>query len=200
MTKNHWDQSFSNSEYIYGKEPNIFIQKMSDIIPTNAHIACLAEGEGRNAVYLAEQGHEVVAYDQSQVGLKKAQKLAEQRGVQIQTNLMDLTKEHLPEGHFDASILVFGHVSKNDQTFLFENMFKSVKSGGLIIFEVYSKRQIEYKTGGPGNVEALYDAGQLLKVAEQYEVLHFYYGEAERFEGINHTGLCHIIQVAVRKI
>lgn len=199
MTKKQWDKNFSNGKYIYGEDPNEFVKQMSGKIPPNSNIACLAEGEGRNAVFLAEQGHHIVAYDQSKVGLDKANQLAEKNNVNIKTETIDLTKECVPQGEYDAAILVFGHVLKKDQQFLFQNLLNSVRSGGHVLFEVYSEKQINYKTGGPGHVEALYDPVDILKFIDQHQVLHFYYGETERYEGLNHTGLGHVIQVVIKK-
>lgn len=196
--KNHWDKSFSREEYIYGKDPNVFLEEMSHIFPSGSRIACLAEGEGRNAVFLAQAGHDVTAYDHSQVALDKTRKLAESKGVSLEGQLIDLTKEKLPEGEFDAGTLIFGHVPRESQEFLFDNLFQTVRSGGYVLFEVYSEKQIDYKTGGPGVVTSLYRAEDLLAFSEEHEILHFYYGEAERFEGINHTGRCHLIQALIR--
>lgn len=197
--QNQWDKNFSREEYIYGKEPNVFVEEMSDIFPAGSKIACLAEGEGRNAVFLAQRGHEVTAFDNSRVGLDKTEKLALDKGVTLQRELVDLTKERLPKEVYDGAILIFGHVPREDQAFFFQNLFDLVKPGGYILFEVYSEKQIDYKTGGPGVLTSLYRAKDLLEIVEEHEVLHFYYGEAERFEGINHTGACHLIQALVRK-
>lgn len=198
MSRNSWDRNFSNKEYIYGKEPNVFLEEMSDLFSKNSKIACLAEGEGRNAVFLAKKDHEVTSYDISEVGLKKTKRLAKERKVSVQTVQIDLTKERIPRRTYDAATLIFGHVPKEKQDFLFRNLFESVKVGGYVLFEVYSTKQIQYKTGGPRDVSFLYHAEDLLKFVQQHEVLHFYYGETERYEGINHTGLCHVLQGVVK--
>lgn len=199
MSKEHWDKSFSDKDYVYGETENEFINKMSGCIPKHSNISCFAEGEGRNAVYLAKNGHEVTAYDQSAVGLSKARKLAEEQSVTIETIEMDLTNEKVEENKYDAAIMVFGHVPKKDQPYFIENIAKSVKSGGYIIFEVYSEEQINYGTGGPRSVDMLYDPVHILNWLKEYKFLHFYYGEAERIEGKKHTGLCHVIQVVIKK-
>jgi len=200
VINNPWDKNFQRDEYIYGKEANAFIKEKGHVFPDRAKIACLAEGEGRNAVFLAGLGHQVKAYDQSQVGLDKTKKLAKEKGVSVQTERMDLTVEEVPREAYDGATLVFGHVPGEKQAFLFQNLFQAVKSGGYILFEVYSKRQINYGTGGPGVATSLYAAEDLLALSEEHEVLHFYYGEAERYEGINHTGPCHLIQALIKKV
>lgn len=199
MSKEHWDTSFSDKDFVYGEVENTFINQMSDLIPGHADVGCFAEGEGRNAVYLAKMGHVVTTYDQSVVGLEKTKTLADQNNVQVKTVEMDLTKEKADANQYDAAMMVFGHVPKPDQQFLIEGMIESVKPGGHIIFEVYSENQLAYKTGGPPAIEMLYSPVDILNWIQDYKCIHFYYGEATRDEGKRHTGLCHVIQVAIQK-
>lgn len=97
MIKNKWDESFAKEGFVYGVDPNQFIEMEANRFKSGSKIACLAEGEGRNAVYLAKQGHDVTAYDISNVGLNKASKLAENNGVSIKTKQMNLIEEDLPK-------------------------------------------------------------------------------------------------------
>ncbi|WP_027964607.1 class I SAM-dependent methyltransferase [Halalkalibacillus halophilus] len=199
MSTSKWDQKFNDEDFIYGEIENEFINEKSDIIPANSKVACFAEGEGRNAVYLATMGHNVTAFDQSTVGLKKAEKLAATNNVQVETVATDLTKEEVGKELYDAAIMVFGHVAKADQPYFLENIFQSVKKGGTILIEVYSESQLDYETGGPKTVEMLYSAKDILKMTRGYKREHFYYGEVERNEGKGHVGTGHVIQVVVRK-
>ena len=199
MSKEVWDKSFSDTDFVYGESENVFINRMSSILPEQSKVGCFAEGEGRNAVYLAKLGHEVTAYDQSMIGLEKAKVLAGSNTVHVETVAMDLTKEKVKPNQYDAAIMVFGHVPKKDQLFFMENMMNSVKPGGYIIFEVYSEAQLEYQTGGPKSVELLYDPVDVLNWISDYKCIHFYYGEAVRNEGKKHIGLGHVIQVVLKK-
>lgn len=199
VSKDFWDTSFSDEDFVYGIRENEFINNVSHKIPASSKVGCFAEGEGRNAVYLAKLNHEVTSYDQSTIGLEKTKKLAEQNSVEIKTVAIDLTKEKVPNDQYDAAIMVFGHVPKQDQKFFIENMIDSVKPGGYIIFEVYSESQLEYQTGGPKSREMLYDAVEVLSWLKNYKCDHFYYGEAERNEGKRHAGLCHVIQAVIKK-
>lgn len=199
MSKEHWDNSFSDKDYVYGEQENVFIHEMSDLIPDHSKVGCFAEGEGRNAIYLAKQGHDVTSYDQSTVGLEKTKDLASQNNVDVETKEIDLTKEKVQTDQFDAAIMVFGHVPKQDQPFFIESMMDSVKSGGHVIFEVYSYDQLHYKTGGPPALDMLYDPADILNWIKPYKCIHFYYGEATRSEGKRHVGLGHVIQVAIQK-
>lgn len=199
MSKEVWDKNYSDQDYVYGEHENVFINSMSHIIPEHSKVGCFAEGEGRNAVYLAKLGHDVTAYDQSMIGLEKTKTLASQNKVDVETVAMDLTKEIVKPNQYDAAIMVFGHVPKKDQPFFMENIMNSVKKGGTVIFEVYSEAQLEYQTGGPNSVELLYDPVDVLNWIRNNKCIHFYYGEAVRNEGKKHVGLGHVIQAVVKK-
>lgn len=199
MSKQHWDNSFSDQDYVYGESENVFIHEMSDIIAEHSKVGCFAEGEGRNAVYLAKLGHDVTSYDQSTVGLEKTKTLAKQNDVNVKTVELDLTEEKVDANQYDAAIMVFGHVPKKDQPFLMESMMDSVKLGGYILFEVYSEEQLEYRTGGPPSFDMMYNPIDILHWIKDDKCIHFYYGEATRNEGKRHAGQGHVIQVVVKK-
>lgn len=199
MSKQQWDQRFSDEEFVYGESENIFINQMSHLIPHHSKVGCFAEGEGRNAVYLAKLGHEVTAYDLSPIGLEKTKALAKKNQVHVETVVSNLTEEKADENQYDAAIMVYGHVPKQGQSFFIQNIIDSVKSGGYVLFEVYSESQLRYATGGPPSTEMLYNPIDILNEIHPYECIHFYYGEAVRNEGKRHTGLGHVIQVAIRK-
>ncbi|MFG6146923.1 class I SAM-dependent methyltransferase [Halobacillus sp. B23F22_1] len=199
MSKNQWDERFAEEGFVYGTQVNEFVREKAAVLPESAKVACFAEGEGRNAVFLATQGHEVTAYDQSQVGLDKMSELARKQGVGVMPVQADLTQEEVGTLNNDAAVMVFGHVPKSGQPFLMKNLFTSVKPGGYILVEVYSEAQLDYGTGGPPSKELLYDPADVLRWVEGCKVLHFYYGEAVRHEGDRHTGLGHVIQVVAQK-
>ncbi|WP_257352201.1 class I SAM-dependent methyltransferase [Pseudalkalibacillus decolorationis] len=199
MSKEHWDNRFSDKDFVYGESENVFINNISNIIPEHSKVGCFAEGEGRNAVYLAKLGHDITSYDQSMIGLEKTKTLASQNNVDVETVAIDLTKEKVKPNQYDAAIMVFGHVPKKDQPFFLESMISSVKPGGYIIFEIYSEAQLEYQTGGPKSVDLLYDPVDILNWIKNYKCIHFYYGEVERNEGKRHVGLGHVIQAVIMK-
>ncbi|WP_050615674.1 class I SAM-dependent methyltransferase [Bacillus testis] len=200
MSKEHWDKRFSDQDFVYGKNENEFLNKMSGILPASSQVGCFAEGEGRNAVFLAKQGHKVTAYDHSRVGLEKTKKLAEEKGVHVETVEMDLTEQKVEKGQFDAAVMIFGHVPEKDQPFLFDSMIGSLKPGGYLIVEVYSKDQLRYKSGGPDSEKLMYDPIDVLQWIKPYTCLHFYYGEEEVNEGKRHTGRGHVIQLVLKKV
>lgn len=195
-----WDERYSGDVYVYGEESNRFIQEAAQHIPVKSRVAAYAEGEGRNAVFLAKLGHEVTAYDYAQVGLRKTEALAAKNGVQVQTAQVDLIEDELPTEQYDAAVMVFGHFPRNDQYQVLDKIIRSVKPGGRLLMEVYEEEQIHYGTGGPRDVDWLYRATELLEWSKQYRIKHFFTGEVERTEGLYHSGNCYVVQVIVEKM
>jgi 2-polyprenyl-3-methyl-5-hydroxy-6-metoxy-1,4-benzoquinol methylase len=196
---NLWEEKFSQEGYLYGEEPNEFIREQAWRLNGQKRVAAFAEGEGRNAVFLAGKGHEVTAWDYTHSGLMKTQKLAERHQVRVKTGQKDLINDSVPLGEFDASIMVFGHFLKKDQKTIFDKLVSVVKPGGIVMLEVYSEDQLRYGTGGPKSVEMVYHPADMLAWIQGYKVLHFFYGEQERVEGKGHTGTGHVIQVILQK-
>lgn len=196
---NPWNERFGSEQYVYGEEPNEFIRTQASTLQNHKKIAAFAEGEGRNAVFLASEGHEVTAYDYALNGLKKTESLAGRYGVKVQTEQKDLIHDQVPVNEFDVAIMVFGHFDKKDQKIVFDKMLTTVKDGGLLMLEVYSEDQIRYKTGGPKTIDMLYSPADLLKWASGYNVIHFFYGEQVRKEGELHTGMGHVVQLILKK-
>ena len=199
---NHWDEKFDDAEYIYGKEANEWVKSVFDRIG-HGKVAMLAEGEGRNGVYMAKLGYDVTAYDYSRVGLDKTRRLAQEAGVAVGTSLVDITEPYaLPRGEYDISINVFGHVPTDEKEEMIRNMVQTVKPGGDIVFELYSKRQIEFQTGGPKDIHMLYDVGDLKQELEKHGVKVLSLKEAivRRNEGRMHQGKSAVIQGRMRKV
>lgn len=196
---NKWHERFDTEEYIYGEEPNSFIKSEAGRLRDCPAVVCFAEGEGRNAVFLAKKGHKVTALDYAESGLQKTQKLAEKNQVKVETKRANLLEYEAEADQFDAAVMVFGHFYGQDQRNVFEKLLKAVKPGGIIMLEVYSKEQIEYGTGGPPDVEMLYDPQDMLEWSRGHHIIHFFYGEQIREEGILHTGKAHVIQLVLKK-
>ncbi|RST70310.1 class I SAM-dependent methyltransferase [Siminovitchia acidinfaciens] len=196
---NKWHERFDTEEYIYGEEPNDFIRSEAGRLKNCTSVVCFAEGEGRNAVFLAKQGHDVTAWDYAESGLEKTQKLAEKSGVEVRTKKVDLLEYEVDTGAFDAAVMVFGHFYGEGQRKVFEKMLKAVKPGGIVMLEVYSKEQLEYGTGGPREADMLYNPKEILEWCDGHRVVHFFCGERMREEGRLHTGLAHVIQLILIK-
>ena len=188
-----WDKEFDTEIYVYGKEPNDFLRKNFEQLP-KGKILCLAEGEGRNAVFLAKHGYQVTAVDSSQVGLNKAKKLAQEHNVEIDVVCADLTTYQLGENKWDGIVSIFCHLPPDIRAPLYNNIAKSLKPNGIFLIEGYAPEQLNYKTGGPPVAEMMISA-TILKdelINLDFSVLNEI--EREVYEGVNHTGLASVVQ------
>lgn len=193
-----WDKEFDTDIYVYGKEPNDFLKENSHRIPSGK-ILCLAEGEGRNAIFLAKKGFQVTAVDSSQVGLNKALKLAAENGVQIETICCDLATFELGDTCWDGIVSIFCHLSPEIRGPLFQKMKRALKQSGVFLIEGYTPEQLKYKTGGPPCAEMMTTAKMLESELSELEFIHLKELEREVTEGVNHTGLASVVQgIAVK--
>lgn len=197
--ENIWNERFHSEEYYYGEEPNGFIQQQAYRFEQGQKVIAFAEGEGRNAVFLAKRNLEVTAIDYAESGLQKTKKLAQKHSVDVLTQKIDLLEEEVSSEEYDAAIMVYGHFHKNAQTMILNKMKKAIKPKGIMMLEVFSEEQLKYGTGGPQDIDMLYDPKEILAWCQGHEVIHFFYGEQERVAGKAHTGLAHVIQLVLRK-
>jgi len=159
----------------------------------------VAEGEGRNGVFLASQGFEVLGVDSSEVGLAKARKLAASRNVTIQTQHADLLTYIPPENHFGSVISIYAHLPSSDRKRLHHLLEWSLKPGGIILLEGYHKTQIHRATGGPKNLDMLLTHSDIEQDFPHCEILLSREIEREVIEGAYHTGLASVVQFIARK-
>lgn len=196
---NHWNKRFQSENYVYGKEPNVFLTEFHKKIKVSGDALAIAEGEGRNAVYLAEQGMNVTAWDYAESGLVKINKLAEERDVVISTELIDLNDAKWRENKWDEIVCIFGHLPTELRRKTLQGVKKAVKPGGYFLTEVYSPYQIPYKSGGPQDMDFLYKPEEFLSIFADWRIVHFFMGEVTRHEGELHNGLSHVIQFVAQK-
>jgi SAM-dependent methyltransferase len=149
MRINPWDERYATDEYVYGTEPNDFLRNEYHRIPKGGSVLCLADGEGRNGVFLAEQGYDVTSVDASCVGLAKARELAGARGVTITTKHADLTDFEMGEHLWDGIVSIFCHVPKEVREQLHHSVGRALRPGGVFILEAYTPDQPHNNTGGP---------------------------------------------------
>lgn len=199
LEDNMWHQRFSDSEYFYGTAPNDFLKEASKYIPDNSLVISLGEGEGRNAVFLAEQGHRVTAVDMALAGLDKTKDLAHARGVEVSTVHADLSKYTLEQSAWDTVINIFCHMHKAERQAFHQQIKQGLKRDGLYICECYTTKQPAYKTGGPGHVDLLYTLEELEHDFSDMEILHLAEVEREIYEGQGHSGLSSVVQLIARK-
>ncbi|MBB5172317.1 class I SAM-dependent methyltransferase [Texcoconibacillus texcoconensis] len=193
-----WDERFRKQEYQYGTEPNVFIEQKASELQGESVLA-VAEGEGRNAVFLAKQGFDVTAWDASIEGLKKTETLAEKNGVNVKTEQVDLGNVMWPQEQYDHVVMVFGHFDEDVQASVLKGIKQAIKPGGSFLCEVYSKTQRNYGTGGPKREELLYDPQLFLTTFADWHIPYFFIGDVERYEGHLHQGKSHVIQILTRK-
>lgn len=198
MSKEMWDQRYAESEYVYGTNPNEFFkQELDKLVP--GKILLPAEGESRNAVYAAEKGWDVSAFDQSDEGRKKALRLAAERSVTIEYQIRNLETIGYPENHFDAIALVFVHTPAIKRQQIHRNLIRFLKPGGTLILTGYSKEQLQYNSGGPKEASMLFSKDEL---KEDFSDLHDVSIEklvSEVEEGDFHRGKASVIQMVAVK-
>lgn len=154
--KSIWDERFSDSEYKYGTEPNAFLKQEAHRIKSGGRVLVPADGEGRNSVWLAEQGFDVTAVDGSSVGLEKGRLLAERHGVSTTAVLADLNEWTPDAGSYDAVVLTYLHLMPAFRTSIHRTLTSSLKPDGILILEAFSKKQLGRTSGGPDNIEMLF--------------------------------------------
>jgi len=193
-----WDERYDTADFVYGREPNAFLASVSGMMPPG-DLLCLAEGEGRNAVFLARQGHRVVAVDSSVVGLAKAARLAGENGVRIETVTADLAAFAMEPGRWDAIVSIFCHLPPQVRRVLHRKVVEGLRPGGLFILEAYTPAQLALRTGGPPTEEMMMTLAGLREELAGLEFLQGREIERDVVEGQLHTGLGAVVQVVARK-
>ncbi|MCU0833075.1 MAG: class I SAM-dependent methyltransferase [Chromatiaceae bacterium] len=193
-----WDERYSAEGYVYGTEPNGFLVAKAELLPAG-RVLCLAEGEGRNAVWLAEQGFEVTAVDASAVGLHKARALAAERGVRITTVHADLAAFVIEPGSWDGIVSIFCHLPPALRAQVHRRCVAGLRSGGVMLLEAYTPDQVGRGTGGPPSVELMMDAETLRLELTGLEFLELSETEREIHEGVFHNGVGAVVRLVGRK-
>lgn len=200
----HWDKKFASASYLYGTEANAYIKaQFKQPIKQPKKVVILAEGEGRNAVYLAQLGYDVTTYDLSKVGIEKQQKLAKEKSVHIDARYGDITTKNLTDKNlYDFSINIFGHVREAEKQAMFNNLVHALKPNGHSYFEVYAVDQLNYQTGGPKDPDLLYQLDKVRAYLQQLPVkIHTLENVVvTRQEGNAHHGEASVIQGHIEKL
>jgi SAM-dependent methyltransferase len=192
-----WEGRFSAADYIFGTAPNAFLVRQKGRLPNGGRALSVADGEGRNGVWLAEQGLDVVSIDYSPTAQVKARKLAADRGVSITTEQVDLSNWAWPENAYDAIVVIFAQPL--DRDLLFAGVRRALKPGGLLLIEGYTPKQLTYGTGGPSDVERLYTYEQVERAFAGMSELLIDEHDVEIYEGDGHGGMSAVIDVIARK-
>jgi SAM-dependent methyltransferase len=194
-----WNARFGAAEYIFGTAPNAFLASQKSRLKRGQRALCIADGEGRNSVWLAEQGLEVVAFDFSPVAVEKARRLAKRRGVEVRYEVASVREWRWPESDFDVVVAIFVQFADPaTRRFMFEHMIGALRPGGLVLGEGYTPAQLKYATGGPKEVDQLYTEDMLREALGALEILELRAYEAELNEGTRHTGTALLVTQASR--
>jgi len=194
-----WDERYSAKHYIYGIEPNVFLASHFNAIPKGGNVLCLAEGEGRNAVFLAKQGYAVTAVDVSRVGLDKAARLARANSVDIELVHSDLRDYPIGQEQWDGIVSVFCHLQPELRKPLHRRVVDGLKRGGVLLLEAYTPEQLRLGTGGPPSEALMMDAGMLAHELGGLSFHHLVELKREVIEGDFHTGVGAVVQVIASK-
>ena len=193
-----WDERYRGEEYVYGTAPNDFLRSQVGNVPAG-RVLCLAEGEGRNAVFLAEQGLRVTAVDQSSVGLAKAERLAAERGVAIETVVADLADFLIEPDAWDGIVSIFAHMPASARVHIHRQVVRGLRSGGVLVLEAYRPEQLQYKTGGPPVVDMMMDLDGLRTELSGLEFEFAAETVRDVQEGPLHHGPGAVVEVLARK-
>lgn len=197
-----WDKRFSRSEYVFGTDPNAYLMnQVSNFIKPHSHALCVADGEGRNGVWLAKQGMIVDAFDISPVAVEKAKQLANHERVSVNFNLASTDSWTWNPNSYDLIAAIFiQFATPNMRVDLFANIRESLKPGGYLILQGYTPKQLEYKTGGPPSIDHLYTTDLIQDLLRGMQICDWQEYETEIHEGDGHHGMSALMGVVARKI
>jgi SAM-dependent methyltransferase len=195
-----WEQRFRVPEYIFGTEPNAFLKSCAPLLPANGKALAIADGEGRNGVWLAARGLDVTSLEFSPAAQKKAISLAQERGVTLTFVQANVHAWDYPEATFDVVVDIFTQFSTPAQRATkWRGVQQSLKPGGLLILQGYTPKQLQYNTGGPKAVDQLYTRPMLEAAFRGLRDLTIGEQEVEMQKGAAHSGMSAVISLTARK-
>lgn len=195
-----WNGRFAAEEFLFGTRPNAFLAAQGRRLRPGMRALCVADGEGRNSVWLAAQGLEVTAFDFSPVGLAKARTLAERCGVKVDYHLSEVSHWKWDAQQYDVVAAIFVQfASPPERQHMFEGMQRALKPGGLLILQGYRPEQIEHATGGPKRRENMYTEALLRESFAGLEILHLASRDEMVDEGPGHNGMSALIDLIAQR-
>lgn len=195
-----WQTRFSVDHYVFGTEPNTFVTRNAGRIKPGGKVLSVADGEGRNGVWLAGQGFEVTSQDFSPRAQQKARALAAERGVTLTFELSDIRKRNWEEGAYDGVVgIFFQFLYPEARAAVFEAMSRAVRPGGVLLIEGYGPKQLDYATGGPKDLAQLYTPELLRDAFGHFSELEVTAYDAEIEEGPGHSGMSALVDLVGRR-
>jgi len=197
-----WNERFNKDEFIFGKEPNEYLAKQaSQFLSPGMQTLCIADGEGRNSVWLAKQGMQVLGFDVSDIAIAKAKQFAAENLVHVDYFLSNTDEFNWQENSYDAVIAIFIQFADPEmRTRIFNQIEQSLKPGGILILQGYTPKQLEYKTGGPAAIDHLYTEELIRTAMSHYEILDLCTYERVLSEGARHSGMSALLGLTARKL
>ncbi|HVM88802.1 MAG TPA: class I SAM-dependent methyltransferase [Puia sp.] len=196
--KTFWDERYGIQDFVYGKSPNDFFkQQLSLLKPGKLLLPC--EGEGRNAVYAATECWQVDAFDQSEVGRKKAMLLAEEYNVSINYFINDATTVDVGENKYDVVALIYAHFAADTRKSIHRHLIKALKKSGIIILEAFNSFQQKNSSGGPKDINMLYTREMLAEDFRELDIRSNEYVRVNLQEGSFHKGVADVIRFVAKK-
>ncbi|MGB6534645.1 MAG: class I SAM-dependent methyltransferase [Xanthobacteraceae bacterium] len=194
-----WETRFGAPDYLFGTEPNAFLRAQAHRLRAGQSALAVADGEGRNGVWLAEQGLDVLSIDYSVAALAKAQALAQRRGVKLRTELADVFAWRWPRAAFDVIAAIFIFAAAAERPAFFANLKVALKPGGLLLMQGYRPEQLQYRTGGPSDAERLLTRAILDQDFGDMAELEIREHDGTISEGSAHRGMSALIDLVARK-
>ena len=195
-----WQARYATPDYIFGSEPNEFLARCGPLLPRNGKVLAVADGEGRNGVWLARQGLDVTSIDFSPIAQEKARALAKDNRVAVTFIEADVHAWAYPAEAFDVVVEIFTQFSTPaERAPKWAGMRRALKRGGLLIVQGYTPKQLDYGTGGPKQVENLYTRAMLERAFGDLDDVQIVEEERELREGTAHSGMSAVIGLTARK-
>jgi SAM-dependent methyltransferase len=195
-----WNDRFQGDTYLFGTEPNQYLRRQAHQWKAGDRVLCVADGEGRNSVWLAQQKLSVDAFDLSEVGVRKAEALAKAGHVLVNFSIEDCDSRTWIENRYDGIAAIFVQFADPPmRQRLFQNMLCSLRPGGILVLQGYTPKQLEYKTGGPPFVDHLYTPAMLQEAFASMQIVDLVEYEDELSEGVHHLGRSALIGMVARK-
>lgn len=200
MSREMWDGHYAEPHYIFGTEPNVFLASQKALLRPGQRALAVADGEGRNGVWLAQQRLQVVSVDFSAPAVEKAKRLAAERGVQVEFHVADVMEWDWPQQAFDIVAAIFIQFAPpRERAILFQRIKDALRPGGHLILQGYTPKQLEYRTGGPSAAENMYTEDLLRQAFADMDILHLREHEDFIAEGTKHYGMSALIDMVARK-
>jgi SAM-dependent methyltransferase len=195
-----WESRYAGADYAFGKEPNYFLASCKGLLPKSGRVLVVADGEGRNGVWLAEQGLDVLSIDFSPAALRKARALAAEHHVSATFQQADVHTWDYPDDSFDVVVEIFTQFSSPpERAIKWAGMRRTLKPGGLLIIQGYTPKQLTFGTGGPKQVENLYTRAMLERAFCDFRNMKILEEEREIYEGTSHGGMSAVINLTAMK-